>query len=128
MKRTFTKYPSNYVKASSDSSRFIPAQRTAVDGKTWWVVWDSDAGSYSTLTCFGKYKNRKDCQLAIDLYISPRDAKDLDAVRRIAQRQAAQFGESISILQDKYGNYSTALKSLQSTMPSHYWNEVEVID
>lgn len=66
--RRFTKYPSNYVRASSDSSRFVPAQRTAVDGKTWWVVYDNAENKYSTCTCFGKYKSKKECQYAIDRY------------------------------------------------------------
>lgn len=43
-----------------------PRQRTAADGKTWWVVFDTATGKYSTYTCFGKYKTKKDCQYAID--------------------------------------------------------------
>lgn len=53
------------VKASTNLE---PRERTAVDGKTWWVVFDKDTQKYSTLTCFGKYKSKKDCQYAIDKY------------------------------------------------------------
>lgn len=49
-----------------DTSTLEPRQRTAVDGKTWWVVFDTATGKYSTYTCFGKYKTKKDCQYAID--------------------------------------------------------------
>lgn len=51
---------------SVDTSTLEPRQRTAVDGKTWWVVFDTATGKYSTYTCFGKYKTKKDCQYAID--------------------------------------------------------------
>lgn len=47
-----------------------PRKRTAIDGKTWWVVYDSDLRKYSTLTCFGKYRTKKDCQIVIDYYSS----------------------------------------------------------
>ena len=47
-------------------NRFVPIQRTALDGVTWWVVFDSDRRSYSTYTCHGKYKTKKDCELAIE--------------------------------------------------------------
>ena len=55
----------NDVKASTNLE---PRQRTAVDGKSWWVVFDTDTQKYSTLTCFGKYNTKKDCQYAIDKY------------------------------------------------------------
>lgn len=42
-------------------------KRTALDGKTYWCVFNTDAMKWSTLTCFGKYIRKKDCQLAIDL-------------------------------------------------------------
>ena len=48
--------------------RFIPAKRTALDGKTWWVAFDRLENKYSDLTCFGKYKTKKDCSLAITCY------------------------------------------------------------
>lgn len=44
-------------------------KRTALDGKTWWCVFNTDYGRWSTLTCFGKYKTKKACQYAIDDYI-----------------------------------------------------------
>lgn len=47
---------------------FKPAKRISLDGKVWWMVWDTDKSKYSTLLCFGKYKTKKDCQFAIDWY------------------------------------------------------------
>ena len=44
---------------------FVPAKRTAVDGRMWWVVMDAATRKYSGLLCFGKYRTRKDCQAAI---------------------------------------------------------------
>ena len=49
-----------------EESRFEPRQRTALDGKVWWVVYDRYKQEFSSLTCFGKYKTKKDCQWAID--------------------------------------------------------------
>lgn len=46
--------------------RFIPVKRTALDGKTWWVVWDCERGDYSTFLCHGKYSTRKDAEFAIE--------------------------------------------------------------
>lgn len=40
-------------------------QRTAIDGKTWWVVFDTDKQKYSTFLCFGKYKTKRACNIAI---------------------------------------------------------------
>lgn len=47
-----------------------PRQRTALDGITWWVVYDTEEQKYSTLTVFGKYKTKRECQQAIDKYIN----------------------------------------------------------
>ena len=58
----------NRVTASSETTRFVPMQRSAVDGKVWWVVYDNDEHKYSTYTCFGKYKTKKECQADIDYY------------------------------------------------------------
>lgn len=41
--------------------RFVPAKRRAIDGKVWWCVFDTERGQFSTYTCFGKYKRKKDC-------------------------------------------------------------------
>lgn len=49
-----------------EESPFEPRQRTALDGKVWWVVYDRYKQEFSSLTCFGKYKTKKDCQWAID--------------------------------------------------------------
>lgn len=44
-----------------------PRQRTAIDGKTWWVVYDTVTNKYlDTILYFGKYKTKKACQYAID--------------------------------------------------------------
>lgn len=44
-------------------------KRTALDGKTWWCVFDTDNMKWSTLIVFGKYKLKRDCQYAIDRYL-----------------------------------------------------------
>ena len=51
-----------------DLSMFESRKRTALDGKVWWCVFDTDTWKWSTLWCFGRYKLKKDCQLAIDTY------------------------------------------------------------
>ena len=43
-------------------------KRTALDGKTWWCVFDIDTMKWSTIALFGRYKTKKDCQIAIDSY------------------------------------------------------------
>ena len=50
-----------------EDCRFEPRQRTAVDGKVWWVVYDKFSQQYSTLTYFGKYRTKQECQNAIIL-------------------------------------------------------------
>lgn len=45
-------------------------KRTAIDGKIWWCVYDIKEHKYSTCLCFGKYKTKKECQIAIDFYTS----------------------------------------------------------
>lgn len=54
----------------NDTYGLEPRQRTAVDGKTWWVAYDTEEQKYSTITTIGKYKTRKECQQAIDKYIN----------------------------------------------------------
>lgn len=48
--------------------RLEPRQRTAIDGRTWWVVFDLTKMQYSTLMCFGKYATKKACKSAINYY------------------------------------------------------------
>ena len=48
---------------------FEARKRTALDGKTWWVVFDVDKQKYSTLLCFGKYKTKRACNIAIQYAI-----------------------------------------------------------
>lgn len=45
-----------------------PRKRTALDGKEWWCVYDTETNKWSTLHLFGKYKTKKDCQYQIDSY------------------------------------------------------------
>ena len=51
-----------------EESPFEPRQRIALDGKVWWMVYNRYKQEFSTLTCFGEYKTKKDCQWAIDNY------------------------------------------------------------
>lgn len=46
-----------------------PRKRTALDGKNYWCVFDTNTMKLSPLTCFGKYRTKKDCQLAINCYL-----------------------------------------------------------
>lgn len=48
---------------------YEPRKRTAIDGKTWWVVFDTETRKYSNSLCFGRYKTKKACQIAINLFI-----------------------------------------------------------
>ena len=50
--------------------RFTPVKRTAMDGRTWWVVYDLMENKYSTLLCFGRYYTRKACKQAIEYYVT----------------------------------------------------------
>lgn len=45
-----------------------PRKRTALDGKIWWCVFDTDTMKWSTLACFTYYKLKRNCQFAIDKY------------------------------------------------------------
>lgn len=44
---------------------FVPAKRTAIDGRSWWVVMDKKAHKYINMLCFGKYRTQKACKAAI---------------------------------------------------------------
>lgn len=43
-----------------------PRKRTALDGKTWYVVFDTEKQKYSPLLCFGRYRRKKDAEYAIN--------------------------------------------------------------
>ena len=45
-----------------------PRKRTALDGKVWRCVFDTNKDSWSTLTCFGKYETRREFPMRIDWY------------------------------------------------------------
>lgn len=47
--------------------RFIPAKHMTIDGKIWWCVFDAERAQFSTYTCHGKYKRKKDCVYSINL-------------------------------------------------------------
>lgn len=49
-----------------------PRKRTAIDGKIWWCVFDTDSMKYNTIL-FGKYKFKRDCQYAIDRWLIQRE-------------------------------------------------------
>lgn len=51
-------------------TKLEPRKRTALDGRVWWCVFDTEKAKYSTSIFFGKYKQKKDCQLSIDYYNS----------------------------------------------------------
>ena len=48
--------------------RFIPQPHTTVDGKQVWCVYDKERSNYSTYTCHGNYKSKRECQMAIVLW------------------------------------------------------------
>ena len=48
--------------------RFIPKSRLTVDGKQVWCVYDRERNGFSTYTCHGVYKSKRECQLAIVLW------------------------------------------------------------
>lgn len=41
-------------------------KRTALDGKTWWVIWDNIRNCYSTRTDHGKYRTKKAAEWRIN--------------------------------------------------------------
>lgn len=49
-------------------SKFSAVKRTALDGRSWWVVFDNKENKFSTYTCFGKYRRKTDCENAIQFY------------------------------------------------------------
>lgn len=49
-------------------NKLIPVKRTALDGHMWWVVWDAEKLKYCNLLCFGRYRTKKTCQMAINAY------------------------------------------------------------
>lgn len=75
---------------------FEPRQRTALDGKTWWCVFDADKGSWSTLTCFGKYTRKKDCQLAIDLCTKKE-------IKTSLEDELEEILDDVGVVYGKYG-------------------------
>lgn len=49
--------------------KFVPRKRTALDGRIWWCVYDTEQREYSSLLCFGKYKSKREAQYAIDWHV-----------------------------------------------------------
>lgn len=48
--------------------KLIPRERTALDGKVWWCVYDETNHKWSTILVFGKYKTKKECAFAINRF------------------------------------------------------------
>lgn len=46
-----------------------PRKRTALDGRSWWYVFDTDTMKWSDCIIFGKYRTRKACWVSIDYYL-----------------------------------------------------------
>lgn len=46
-----------------------PRKRTALDGRSWWCVFDTEQMEWSSCIIFGKYRTRKACQISIDYYM-----------------------------------------------------------
>lgn len=44
----------------------VPAKRTALDGRTWWCVYDIRSKEFSHIVFFGKYSTRRGCEFAIE--------------------------------------------------------------
>ena len=49
-------------------NQFESRKRTALDGRTWWCIWDNEKRDWSSLTCFGKYKTKYGAEIAIKYY------------------------------------------------------------
>ena len=58
-------------------NRFTPSKRIAIDGKTWWSIWDNKNDKWATFygltSCF---KTRKDCKLHIDYTLKTHYSND----------------------------------------------------
>lgn len=46
--------------------RFMAVKRTALDGKSWWVVYDKAINNYSHYICWSRYQTKKDCEYYIN--------------------------------------------------------------
>ena len=54
-----------------------PRKRTAIDGKIWWCVFDTETQQYNTIL-FYRYKRKYECQFAIDLWnIKKQELKEM---------------------------------------------------
>lgn len=84
---------------------FEARQRTAVDGKTWWAVFDTEKQKYSTLLCFGKYKTKRECEIAIMQPYSQKKYLKL-CISNAKKIALTRDGYNQVIIQDKDGNYS----------------------
>lgn len=42
-------------------NKYEPRKRTAIDGKVWWVAFDTETQKYSTMLYHGKHKTKKEC-------------------------------------------------------------------
>ena len=46
--------------------RFVPRKRIAVDGVSWWCVWDNLRRRWSSFVCHRRYKTKKEAIFYID--------------------------------------------------------------
>jgi hypothetical protein len=105
------------------SSCLEPRQRTAVDGKTWWVVYDTCNKKYSTLTCFGKYATKKDCQYAINKYneTNVEASKNVSANDKALQHIKAAIdilgksGNKDAVTKDSIANLATVMFDIKAS-------------
>lgn len=82
------------IKASDESQRFVARQRTALDGKTWWCVFDTKDNKWSTKMNHGKYKTKKECEYAISNEIE--SAKSVKCSARPAKRKTTIKADALS--------------------------------
>lgn len=85
-----------FEQITEDLIMLEPRKRTALDGKTYWCVFNTDTMKWSTLTCFGKYTRKKDCQFAIDLCTKGEFKASLED-------ELEEILDDIGVVYNKYG-------------------------
>jgi len=99
--------------------RFEPVKRTAVDGKTWWVVYDNKRHGYSSYICHGKYETRKQCEQAIKASYKYFCGVSGEAGRSVERREKMTNYNDLRDGQEFYANgykkgYEDAKKEFES--------------
>lgn len=49
-----------------ETGRFVPMKRTALDGKVWRCIYDTQMHCWSPFLCHGKYKTKKAALLQLE--------------------------------------------------------------